>query len=257
MSAQTQVYFFNQRQQVVLLDAGLTSSARRYSIVYAKELNLIKGVDNLLEFAFINTEQKPVNLTGKTVTARILSADNRTVLLQKTLGTIYPITGLMKLEVAPTDLEGIDIQKAHYTLSVSDSTTEYPAFVDAQGASRGTINIVNGIMPDFTPSLSVTIPSHPPVVTIGTPVTYRSSAIATLDQSSFTVQVTFDSFTGSVQLVGSPTADFSLQYDISDQLIYSGYTGSDGFVVDGYHPYVQFIIINEDVVGDVTEILYR
>lgn len=255
MSVQTQVYFFNQRQQVVLLESGASIATRRYNIVYSKELTIIKGVDNLLEFAFINQDQKPVNLTGKTVTVRILSADNKEIILQKSLGSIYPITGLMKLEVNASDLEGIDIQKSHYSLSVSDTTYEYPAFVDAQGASRGIMNIVNGVMPDFSASLNVTIPSHP--VVSGSPVTYQSSSIYTIDQSSFTIQTTFESFTGTVQLVGSTVANFSLSYDITEPMPYDAYTGSDGIVVEGYHPYVRLTIINEDAVGDITSILYR
>lgn len=224
--------------------------------MYAKELTAIKGVDNLLEFAFINQDQKPVNLTGKTVTARVLSADGRTILLQKTLTDIYPITGLMSLEIGYMDIDAVEIQKAYYTLSVSTGGYEYPAFTDAQGASRGILNIVNGIMPAFTPSLNVTIPTHSPVVP-GTTETYSSSVIPTLNQSVFSIQATFESFTGSFQLVGSVTSDFSLPYDITSPESLTDYTGSIGNTVEGYHPYVKLVFVNQDVVGDVTEIFYR
>ena len=255
MSAQSQVYFFNQRQQVVLLESGTAIATRRYDIVYSKELTIVKGVDNQLQFQFLNQDQKPVNLTGKTVTARILSADSKSIILQKSLGSIYPITGLMKLEVAASDLDSIDIQKSHFSLSVADTTYEYPVFVDAQGASRGVMNIVNGVMPNFSASLNVTIPSHP--VVSGSPVTYQSSIISTINQSSFTIQTTFESFTGTVQLIGSALADFSLPYDITEPMPYDEYTGSDGIVIEGYHPYVRLTIVNEEAVGDITSILYR
>lgn len=256
MSVQTQVYFFNQRQQVVLLDSGTSVASRRYEIVYAKELTVIKGVDNIVEFAFINQYQKPVDLTDKTITARIISADGKIVLLQKTLTSIYPITGLMSLQISDTEIDPVDVQKAFYTLSVTTGSYEYPAFTDAQGGSRGTMNIVNGVMPDFIPSLNVIIPSHPPVIS-GSPVTYSSSVIPTMNKSSFSVQLTFDSYTGSFQIMGSVTSDFSLPYDITTPQSLTDYTGSIGETIEGYHPYVKLVFVNESDVGDVTTILYR
>lgn len=224
--------------------------------MYAKELTVVKGVDNLLEFAFINQDQKPINLTGKVITARILSSDGRSVLVQKTLSSIYPITGLMSLQLTALEIENIDVQKAYYSLSANNGTNDYPVFVDAQGGSRGPLNIVNGVMPAFTPSMLVTIPTHPPVVS-GAPVTYYSSTIPTLNQSSFSVQVSLDQFTGTIQLIGSATSDFSLPYDIAAIQPFTDRTGTIGFSVDGYHPYVRLMIVNTSVIGDVTEILYR
>lgn len=256
MSVQTQVYFFNQRQEVVLLESITSVATRRYEQVYAKELTVVKGVDNIVEFSFINQYQKPVNLTDKTITARIISADGRTVLLQKTLSSIYPITGLMKLEISDIEIDPIEIQKAFYTLSITSGSYEYPAFTDALGASRGTMNIVNGVMPDFMPSLIVSIPTHPPVV-VGTPQTYSSSVIPTLNKSVFTLQTIFESFTGSFQIIGSVTSDFSLPYDITTPESLTAYTGSIGRTVEGYHPYVKLVFVNQSDVGDVTEIFYR
>jgi len=256
VSVQTQVYFFNQRQEVVLLESVTSVATRRYEQVYAKELTVVKGVDNIVEFSFINQFQKPVNLTDKTITARIISADGRTVLLQKTLSSIYPITGLMKLEISDLEIDPIEIQKAFYTLSITSGSYEYPAFTDALGASRGTMNIVNGVMPDFMPSLIITVPTHPPVV-VGTPQTYSSSVIPTLNKSVFTLQTIFESFTGSFQIVGSVTSDFSLPYDITTPESLIDYTGSIGRTIEGYHPYVKLVFVNQDDIGDVTEIFYR
>jgi hypothetical protein len=256
VSVQTQVYFFNQRQEVVLLESITSVATRRYEQVYAKELTVVKGVDNIVEFSFINQYQKPVNLTGKTITARIISADGRTVLLQKTLASIYPITGLMKLEISDMEIDPIEIQKAFYSLSVTGGGFEYPAFTDALGGSRGTMNIVNGVMPDFMPSLIVSIPTHPPVVP-GIPQTYSSSVISTLNKSVFTLQTIFESFTGSFQIVGSITSDFSLPYDITTPESLVDYTGSIGSTVEGYHPYVKLVFVNESDIGDATEIFYR
>ena len=118
MSVQTQLYFFNQRQSVVLLEPGASIATRRYETVYAKELTVIKGVDNILEFAIINQDQKPVNIDGKEITARIISYDGTTTLLQKTLLPIYSLTGITSLHLTSAELSDIDAQKAYYSLEI-------------------------------------------------------------------------------------------------------------------------------------------
>ena len=50
---------------------------------YAKTLTLHKGVDNQIQFQFLNQEQKPIDITGKEITCRIISYDGSQVLLNK------------------------------------------------------------------------------------------------------------------------------------------------------------------------------
>jgi hypothetical protein len=54
VTAQTQVYLYNQRQLVVLLQTLGAGDSRRYEVVYSKNLTISRGVDNILEFAFVN-----------------------------------------------------------------------------------------------------------------------------------------------------------------------------------------------------------
>ena len=53
--------------------------------VYAKPLTLNKGVDNKIQFQFLNQEQKPVDITGKSITCRVLNYNGTAVLLRKAL----------------------------------------------------------------------------------------------------------------------------------------------------------------------------
>ena len=78
----TQVFIYTQRQIVVLLSGY---SPRSYMPQYAKPLTLHKGVDNQLQFQFLNQEQKPVDITGKSITCRIINYTGGEILLQKAL----------------------------------------------------------------------------------------------------------------------------------------------------------------------------
>lgn len=249
------MYFFKQRQQVVLLESGTSFATRRYDIMYAKELTVSKGIDNLIEIAFINQDQRYVNVDGKEITLRIIDSTGTELLLQKTLTGIYPITGLMSLYLSASDLADIDPQKAYYTVEIPMGDYSYPAFVDAQGATRGTLNIVNSVLPRFSPSLEVTIPTHPSPTMNGNSVSYNSSTVNTKDQSISTIQTYYSNFTGTTQIRGSILPDFSISYTITNKETHVNYTGTIGNTIDGYHPYIQMSIVNID--GDVTKILYR
>lgn len=280
MSAQTQVYLFNQRQLVVLVERNPLVATRRYEKVYSKNLTISRGVDNILEFAFINQNQKPVNITGKEITCRIINADGTKILLQKTLTPLLPITGITSLQITSQEIEGIEEQMCYYSLEIPVGSFDYPVFVDSQGGARGVINIVNSVLPSFVESINVTIPSHLQPTKINDnqnpevappndngSITYYSSVINTTDTPQLTLQMYFDQFTGNISFEGSTLADFAFYYPIDSIKNYVNETDTKGFTFEGYHPYVRVKIKNwgtpppiensDRLQGDVTKILAR
>ena len=95
--------------------------------VYAKPLTLHKGVDNQIQFQFLNQEQKPVDITGKNITCRVLNYEGNTILIQKSLTLQFAATGICALYLNAADLENIEAQKCYYTLEipVNDLTSLY------------------------------------------------------------------------------------------------------------------------------------
>jgi len=264
VSSQTPVYLYNQRQYVVLLEIG-ANATRRYETVYAKELVINRGVDNLIEFAFINQEQKPVNISGKSITCRILNYNGTEILVQKTLVPTLPITGITTLQLSIADIENIPAQQCYYSLEIPVNTFNYPVFVDSNGGARGVMRIVNSVLPSFVAANNVTIPSHP-TPRSGDPKTYYSSEVNTKESPILSLQPFFTNFTGTIQIQGSTLLDFAIYYDISQVYSYTAYTGTDGFTVNGYHPFVRVKIVNNgtlpaatngDLQGDVDNILAR
>lgn len=265
MTAQTNVYLYNQRQCVVLLNTA-AAPIGAYEKVYAKNLTISRGVDNILEFAFINQNQKPVDISGKTITCRILNADGTAILIQKSLTPTLPVTGITTLQLTAGEIEDINSQYCYYSLEIPVGAFDYPVFVNSQGGARGVINIVNSVYPSFVNSHIVTIPSHVPPAENGNPVTYYSSIITGADVPVLTTQVYLDNFTGNLQIQGSTTGDFSFYYDIGDTTEYVADSTTQGFNIAGFHPYVRFQIVNvgtepanqqNQLAGDVTSILAR
>ena len=81
----TTVYLYQQKQQVLLVDTSGAYFQRRWQPVYAKKLKVNLGVDNVILFEFINQDQKPVNISGSTITFRMISTNGDELLFVKDL----------------------------------------------------------------------------------------------------------------------------------------------------------------------------
>ena len=151
----TQVFVYTQRQIVILISGN---SPRSYMPQYAKPLTLHKGVDNQIQFQFLNQEQKPVDITGKEITVRIINYEGNLLLIKKALTLQLALTGIASLYITPAELEDIVPQKCYYTLEIPVGSFDFPVFVDQNAGGRGDLNIVNSILPSFVPSMPITIP---------------------------------------------------------------------------------------------------
>ena len=120
------VYNFTPKYQVVLFEGD---SPRRYQIVYAKNLTLNKGVDNKIQFQFLNQEQKPIDLTGKEITFRFINSEGTSVDIQKTVNVTLPLKGLANLTVTQAELMQIDAQLGSFSLDIVEGNLTLPIFI--------------------------------------------------------------------------------------------------------------------------------
>ena len=245
----TQVYYYIPRQTVVLYDG---TSSRRYQTVYAKNLKLHKGVDNKLQFQFINQEEKPMDISDKEITFRFISYDGTTVLLKKALTLVLPLTGIAQVEITAADTENIATQNGFYSLEIPVGSFDLPVFVDSDSGARGKLALVDSVLPSYVPSTTVTIPSHAPLT--GNVVTFYSSQIATHENPVLTVQTQYTDFVGNVQLQGSTSGND--WYDIGSLVDFADpTTTSIGQIVTGFHPYIKLKFVATS--GSVDNILVR
>jgi len=242
----TQVFVYTQRQIVVLLTGF---SPRSYMPQYAKPLTLHKGVDNQLQFQFLNQEQKPVNITGKEIVCRILNYTGNEQLIRKALTLQLPATGIASLYLSPAELEDIEAQKCYYTLEIPVAEFDFPVFVDQNAGARGDVNIVNSVLPSFVPSEQVTIPTgqgfpntaeipNNMVVMSNNSTVYYSSVVTTNDNPVLTMQVSLAEFSGNILIEGSTIVDDDW-YPASNVYTYANVTETVGYTVRGYHPYIR------------------
>lgn len=226
--------------------------------VYAKPLTLHKGVDNQIQFQFLNQEQKPIDITGKDITCRILNYQGNQTLIQKSLTPQLPATGICALFLNPADLENIEAQKCYYTLEIPVGDFDFPVFVDQNAGARGDMNIVNSVLPNFVPSYFITIPtgqqfpnSNP---NNSADITYYSSVFSTNDNPIITISTEYLEYYGNTTIQGSAIVDGDW-YDITTTETVSNVTQTVGYVVEGFHPYIRLGFTSNS--GAIANILTR
>jgi hypothetical protein len=243
----TAVFLFIQRNIVITLQ-GL--STRRFMPVYSKPLTLAKGVDNQLQFQFLNQDQKPVDVTNLEITFRAIDQTGSTILFQQSLDPVFPANGIMQLNLAASTLVPVNAQACFYTLSIPspDGSNNYPVYVNQDAASRGDLNIVNSTLPSVVPSLSVSIPTaqgFPNIRNYTTDIytdlnnitTFYSSVITNDNNPIITLQTQYYEFTGNVTIEGSCSGNG--EWAPITNYAYSNITDTIGYVLEGFFPYVR------------------
>ncbi len=245
----TSVYNYTPKYQVVLFEGD---SPRRYQIVYAKNLTLNKGVDNKIQFQFLNQEQKSIDLTGKQITFRFINSEGTSVDIQKTVNVTLPLKGLANLTITQAELMEIDAQIGSFSLDIVDGNLTLPIFTNSEADARGVCQIMDGILPKHVPSTRVTIPSHGEVSNSGT--TYYSSVLGLNGSSKITIQTSLSNYSGNINILGSTTVDADW-YTIESLGNFTANTSTFGTTINGFHPYIQLQFTSTG--GTVAHILAR
>lgn len=269
----TQVYLYQQLTRVLLMDTGAGETfIYRYDPVYAKQLTINKGVDNVLLFEFINQEEKPVNITGSTFLFRVINTAGDRLLLEKPMVILNAATGRAKVQLTGPELLEILAQPANYSIQRTQPGGGYSdaVFVNAQAGARAPVNIVDSILPQYVPSAPLTIPTiklsaqasldgtawgsySPGSYWSGNPNggNYWNSFADTEFYSSFiepvnaitTVQMTLDGYTGTIKAQAAENYE-SVWYNVTESTTYYNETRTIYMNIVGWYPLLRICFNN-------------
>ena len=254
----TTVYLYQQIQSVLLVDTSGAYFTARYNPVYAKQLTINKGVDNVLLFEFINQDQKPVNITGSTFVFRLLSQDGTQILCSKEMTPLSSNLGRVKVVLDPIDTDNIVAQPASYSIERFSGNYEQAVYVNSNSAARGDANIVDSVFPEFIASRDVTVPTvnlggeYPTTnSTQGWPdwggnqppynqlqLTEFYSSHFTMNNGVCTIRLNMLNYTGTVKIQAADNYQ-SPWYDISDSTQYLNKTGQVYLNALGFYPLLR------------------
>ena len=254
----TTVYLYQQITKVLLVDTSGGYFTYRYDPVYAKQLTVNKGVDNVLLFEFINQEEKPVNITGSSFVFRLMNQTGDQLLVEKPMVTLSATLGRVKVVLDNADTINITAQPGSYSIQRTAGDYVQAAYVDANSGARADCNIVNSVFPAFVPSEILTIPTiygkaqqlvpgptnwpdwalYPQPVNTTQLTEFFSSHIPTNGQSLTTVKMDLDHFTGTVKFQAADTYE-SVWYDVTSSWQYYDETSTQYYNVVGFYPLIR------------------
>jgi hypothetical protein len=268
----TQAYIYQQITRVLLMDTGAGETfIYRYDPVYAKQLTINKGVDNVLLFEFINQQEKPVNITDNTFVFRVVNTEGDRVLLEKSMVILNAPTGRAKVTLTSPELLEVLAQPANYSIQRTQpgGLTE-AVFTNAQAGARAPCNIVDSVLPQYVPSAPLTIPTTKLSAQVSYDGTawsqnpsnpywagnpnggnYWNSFTNTEFYSSFiepanavtTVQMTLDGYTGTIKAQAAENYQ-SIFYNVTESTTYLDKTGTIYMNIVGWYPLLRICFNN-------------
>lgn len=258
-------YYPNTVEVQFNIDPTLTLRNR---VMYQRTVKLYKGVDNVVRFAFKNSDQHPVNITGWNVTFNMLSDDESSIVVSKPATVINANLGVVTASITEFDLIDLNNDRYNYSLSITDPWgSEQVVYADDNYDVRGEILLRDGHYPKFKPSINVQLPTNSNSNVITSTVT---SDTPTRQQSAHhTAEFYFDNFTGNIAIqatldslppLGNTSANVSLSWATLTNIGYDAQTVPDYENFDGVFTAVRFIVTPANaspLSGNVTSILYR
>jgi hypothetical protein len=259
----TTVYLYQQIVRVLLVDTSGGYFTKRYDPVYAKQLTINKGVDNVLLFEFINQDQKPVNIAGSDFVFRVVNQAGDELLLTKSMEILSSALGRVKVVLNSADTINIQAQPASYSIQRTAGNYIQAAYVDANSQARADCNIVDSILPQFQPSQPVTVPDlygknqyvgtaptgypdwalNPQPINSVQMTEFYSSYIDTTGASFTTVKFDLVHYTGTIKVQAAENYE-AVWTDVSESRQYLDQTVSDYFNVVGFHPLLRLALNN-------------
>lgn len=254
----TTAYLYQQLTKVLLIDTSGGYFTARFNPVYAKQLTINKGVDNVLLFEFINQDQKPVNITGSAFVFRLISQDGNELILTKDMTILSAALGRVKVTLTTTDTINLVAQPASYSIQRTSGDYVQAVYTDANSQARTNCNIVDSVFPEFQLSGNLTIPtiygptSWPQNPPAGFPdwaltqqpqnftqmTEFYSSEIVTHGASMTTIKMDLRHYTGTIKAQAADDYQ-SAWYDVTDSVQYLNETSSIHVNVSGFYPLLR------------------
>jgi len=264
----TTIYLYQQIIRVLLIDTSGGYFTARYDPVYAKQLTVNKGVDNVLLFEFINQDEKPVNITGSTFRFRMLNQTGDRLLIEKDMTILSASLGRVKVVLDTADTMEILAQPGSYSIERTQGDYVQAAFVNDNAGARGDCNIVDSVLPQFIASQPVTIPTingknswpqpgpqswpdwalNPQPLSTHYLTEYYSSYINTTGASLTTIKYDLVHFTGTIKAQAAQDYE-ALWVDVTESREFFDETGTFYLNVVGFHPLIRLGINNSQGYG--------
>lgn len=151
-------YLVNNRTVIIANDAGLVTE---YRPVYQKQIQVYKGIDNVLQFKAINADQKSLDITS--YTPKFVAFDENQSLIIEHDGTALSDgsssanRGLFTVTITENDLLNVKDQYLSYQIYLVDNSTNVKTltYTDTHFGADGIIHVQGDAFPGPKESYSI------------------------------------------------------------------------------------------------------
>lgn len=246
-------------KNITTVVADVAGFVTEYKPVYSRHLNVYRGIDNALEFKILNADQKPIDLTGKTINF-IAFDENKNLVITRS-GSNSSIKGLTTVTISDSDTLSLKDQYLSYNLTIVDDTTTVSTltYSSSHFAQEGIIKLSSEAYPGPKISNTVTTFTQDDDVWNSNLITAEPGING--NEALHTIAVYTDGYTGRV------TIQATLDNDISDpaqinwvDVSFSVFDGTETEPkisnFNGVFNYLRFVT-SQDPADTITKILVR
>ena len=127
---------------------------QRNRVVYTNTLQIYKGIDNILKIKVQNADQKPVNITGFTLTFNIVEDyvfANATTVLSTNETIVNANAGLGSVTISSLNMVQLTAEQYNYNVKINNGTANIAAYVDDNYGAAGQIMVSSAAYPVAAP----------------------------------------------------------------------------------------------------------
>jgi hypothetical protein len=123
-----------------------------WKIVYQKPIKIYKGVDNVIELEVKNSDQKRIDLFGKTIRFVLMDQNNREIDTYNATvvddGSTACVKGVARITLPESALAALDTQYLKFSSYVVNAdNTKTLLYGDSKYGAQGFIELLDGVIP--------------------------------------------------------------------------------------------------------------
>lgn len=223
------------------------------------DIKIFRNVRNTVEVYAKDFDRKPVDLTGKTVTARVLDRRSQKTLLTRTVTAIDATKGAYKFIIDPVDCADWRTGMLEYTVTVTDGQ-QHDSFLfhDRDRSPFGVLEMLDGPLMQATDPITIEHSSF--LMRDGRLFSGAQPGAASVGNTSgvHTAAYYMVNYTGSVTIQASldsqPNSDDLGWFNVDSRDMFEN-TGTEAFSFTGNYLWVRFV--GDAILGTFTKVVFR
>lgn len=242
------------RQTIPCQIVELLDTNRRTVSVYNRDIKAYRGVANKFLIEIKNQDQKPINISDRTIKLNVLNPETNSVYSTTTAIIHNASKGQALVTLDDNNLLDLPATYYNYTVAVtSGEGTDEIAYADDNYGVRGTLQVLDGHYPTFTASTELTVNADSNVTSY-----VISDKSSNQGSKLHTAAFYLSNYTGNILIEGTldDTPNYaSANYFTVQTKTYASATGTYYATWTGNYRAVRFTQVKTS--GSITKILYR